>query len=373
MKRRDFVAWTAAGAAALGLAHLLRPSGAVATLLGDRERPPRTGPLPDHHDPGGGFRNPWPTADTREEGGFWRWQRERREKQMAPNPPPEALPAADPQIAYPRAAPDELRVTWVGHATFLVQVGGVNLLTDPHWSRRASPVQFAGPARFSPPGVHWESLPPIDAVLLSHDHYDHLDDDTVRRLRRTFGDTVRWFTPLEFRSWFAARRVHNVTELDWWDEDTLDGPGGPLRVVALPCQHWTSRTPWDRQRKLWASWAVFAPDGRSVYFGGDSGYFPGYPEIRERVGPFDALLLPIGAYEPRWFMRPVHMNPEEAVQTYRDLGGCGTLLGMHWGTWRLTDEDPLEPPLRMRKVWADLGLPAEQLQVLPHGGTWRQG
>jgi len=371
MKRRNFVAAAVAGAAALGLVQLFRPSGVIAAIAGDGEqRPPRAGPLPDHHDPGGGYRNPWPTADTREEGGFLRWQRERREKDLAPNPTPEQLPAAEPRIAYPRASSDELRVTWVGHATFLIQIGGVNILTDPHWSHRASPVQFAGPSRFTPPGVPWEQLPPIDAVLLSHDHYDHLDDGTVRRLRRTFGDSVRWFTPLEFGSWFAARRVRNVTEMDWWEESKLEGPAGTLRIAALPCQHWTSRTPWDRQQRLWASWAVWAPDGRSVYFGGDTGYFPGYPEIRERVGAFDALLLPIGAYEPRWFMRPVHMNPDEAARTYLDLGGTGTAFGMHWGTWRLTDEDPLEPPERMRKVWAELGLPAERLQILPHGGTW---
>jgi N-acyl-phosphatidylethanolamine-hydrolysing phospholipase D len=369
MNRRDFLAWTAAGAAVLGLAHLLRPYGAAATLAGEPQSRVRMGPLPDHHDPDGGFRNPWHTA-RREDGGFWRWQRERREKDLASDPPPGALPLDEPRIAHPRAEPEELRITWVGHATFLIQIGGLNLLTDPHWSRRASPVQFAGPARFVPPGVPWERLPPIDAVLLSHDHYDHLDDGTVRRLRRTFGDAVRWFTPLGFRSWFAARRVRNITEMDWWDETSLEGPGGALRIVALPCQHWTSRTPWDRQRKLWASWAILAPSGRSVYFGGDSGYFPGYPEIRERVGTFDALLLPIGAYEPRWFMRPVHMNPEEAAHTYRDLGGEGTLLGMHWGTWRLTDEDPLEPPVRMRKVWADLALPAADLQILHHGATW---
>jgi N-acyl-phosphatidylethanolamine-hydrolysing phospholipase D len=372
MKRRAFVAAAAAaGAAALGAVQLIRPAGALATLTGDvPERRPPPHPLPPHHDPEGGYRNVWPTAETREEGGFLRWQRERRAQQRPPDPTPDQLPAAEPDIAYPRAPADELRVTWVGHATFLVQIGGVNILTDPHWSRRASPVQFAGPARFTPPGLAWDRLPPIDAVLLSHDHYDHLDDGTVRRLRRTFGDTVRWFTPLDFAPWFAGRRVRNVTEMDWWEETTLAGPAGALRVAALPCQHWTSRTPWDRQQRLWASWAVWAPDGRSVYFGGDTGWFPGYPQIRERVGSFDALLMPIGAYEPRWFMRPVHMNPEEAARAYGELGGTGTLFGMHWGTWRLTDEDPLEPPVRMREVWTDLGLPDADLQILPHGGTW---
>jgi N-acyl-phosphatidylethanolamine-hydrolysing phospholipase D len=258
----------------------------------------------------------------------------------------------------------------VGHSTFLVQIGGVNILTDPHWSRRASPVQWVGPSRYTRPGVEWDGLPPIDAVLLSHDHYDHLDSPTVREIHRRFGDGVRWFTPLGYRRWFRRRRVSEVTELDWWQESTLSAPDGPARIVALPCQHWTSRTPWDRQKRLWASWALITPAGRSLYFGGDSGYFPGYPEIRERIGTFDTLLMPIGAYEPRWFMRPAHMNPEEVAQAYIDLGARGSLFGMHWGTWRLTDEDPLEPPQRVRRAWSERGLDAASLHVLPHGGTW---
>ena len=366
IKRRDFVARAAAGVALLGVLRWLRPGRASASPPAARAA--ARDPLPPHHDPAGGFRNPWPTAQ-RQEGGFLRWQRERRERDLPPDPAPGTLPLVEPRIAAPRAPADEIRITWVGHATFLVQVGGVNLLTDPHWSRRASPVQFAGPARFMPPGVPWESLPPIDGVLLSHNHYDHLDDGTVRRLRERFGDRIRWFTPLEYRRWFRGRGIGNVTEMDWWDEATLPGPAGALRIVALPCQHWTSRTPWDRQEQLWASWAVIAPGGRSVYFGGDTGWFPGYPEIRERVGSFDALLMPIGAYEPRWFMKPVHMNPEEAIRAYRELGGAGTLAGMHWGTWRLTDEDPLEPPARTRQVWAALGLPPERLWVPAHGET----
>jgi N-acyl-phosphatidylethanolamine-hydrolysing phospholipase D len=323
---------------------------------------------PPHHDPNGGFRNPWPAAP-REPGGFWRWQRERRGKQLAPNPSPDELPRREPRIAHPRAAANEVHITCVGHATFLIQIGGLNLLTDPQWSRRASPFQFAGPLRFTPPGIAWSELPAIDAVLISHNHYDHLDDGTVRRLRRPAGDAVRWFTPLAYRSWFRRRGVRNLIELDWWQEATLDAPDGPLRVAALPCQHWTSRTPWDGRRQLWAAWAVITPEGRSVLFIGDTGYFPALHEIPERLGTFDALLLPIGAYEPRWFMRPAHMNPEEAVQAYQDLGGQGTMIGTHWGTWRLTDEDPLEPPNRTRAAWAAAGLRPERLWIPAHGET----
>ena len=302
-----------------------------------------------------------------------RWRRERRRNGVPPDPAPGALPLVTPEIAAPRAAPDELRITWVGHSTFLIQFGSLNVLTDPHWNRRASPVQFAGPLRFVPPGISWENLPPIDAVLLSHDHYDHLDDGTVRRLHRTFGSAITWYSPLGYRAWMRRRGIRRLVELDWWGEATLAGPGGSLRVIALPCQHWTRRSPFGRSGRLWASWAILADGGPAVYFGGDSGYFPEYGEIGRHVGAFDALLLPIGAYEPRWFMRPVHMNPEEAVQAYLDLGGTGTMIGMHWGTWRLTDEDPLEPPVRTRSAWAAAGLPPERLWIPRHGETWRWG
>jgi N-acyl-phosphatidylethanolamine-hydrolysing phospholipase D len=368
MKRKQFIKLLARGTAAAGMLPLLRPAALTAALAENTGR--SIAARPDHHDPAGGFRNPWPMAHTRDDLGFLQWQRERQERELVPNPPPEDVPQTEPRFACPLAPADELRITWVGHATFLVQIGGINLLTDPHWSHRASPVQFAGPSRFVPPGIAWQALPPIDAVLLSHDHYDHLDDATVRALRRRYGDEVRWFTPLEYRRWFRSRQVRNLTELDWWGEATIAGPAGDLRVVALPCQHWTSRNLFDRNAKLWASWAVIAPNGQSVYFAGDSGFFPGYPEIGARLGRFDALLLPIGAYEPRWRMRLVHMNPEEAILTYLHLGGDGTLLPMHWGTWRLTDEDPLEPPARIRRGWRDLGLPEQALRILPHGGTW---
>ncbi len=153
MTRRKWLTLAGVGGAAFGLLHLLRPVPSVARLVFEPSGRPRPDPLPPHHDPAGGFRNPWPTAAAREDGGFWRWQRERRQKELAPDPAPESLPRSSPDIVYPRASADDLRVTWVGHATFLIQIGGFNILTDPQWSRRASPVQFAGPRRFTPPGV----------------------------------------------------------------------------------------------------------------------------------------------------------------------------------------------------------------------------
>ncbi len=188
--------------------------------------------------------NPWPTADTREGAASGAATARGWERAASPCSAVRAATRVEPRIIHPHAAPDELRVTWLGHASFLLQVGGLNILTDPHWSRRASPVQFAGPARFTPPGVEWDSLPPIDAVLI-YDHYDHLDDGTVRRLHRRFGHAVQWLAPLGYREWFASRGIRNQVEIDWWDEATVEGPGGSVRVAALPCQHWTRRTPWD--------------------------------------------------------------------------------------------------------------------------------
>ncbi|HEX8433241.1 MAG TPA: MBL fold metallo-hydrolase, partial [Longimicrobium sp.] len=173
-------------------------------------------------------------------------------------------------------------------------------------------------------------------------------------------------TPLGYRGWFARRGVRALTELDWWDEAEL---GGGVRVTCTPAQHWTRRAITEFNDRLWASYALRMPDGRGIYFGGDSGYFAGYGEIARRTGPFDAVLMPVGAYDPRWFMKPAHMNPEEAVRAYADLGGSGAFIPMHWGTFRLTDEDPLEPPVRTRAAWASAALPTGDLHVLRHGET----
>ena len=325
--------------------------------------------LPDHHRPEGGFRNPWlPPARVPGGRALWRWRLERLRSGIAPDPDPDELPVRSSDVARDRAGPRELRVTWVGHATFLLQIGRINLLTDPVWSRRASPVSWAGPARLVAPGLAFDALPPIDAVLLSHDHYDHLDDPTVRRLARRFLG-LAWITPLGFRRWLERRGATRITELDWWQEASIATPGGELRVTATPAQHWCRRSPIADARRLWASFAVSVPGGPKLFFCGDSGYFPGFREIGARLGPFDAALLPIGAYEPRWFMQAMHMDPEEAVRAYLDLGGVGAFVAMHWGTFRLSDEPPLEPPARARAAWQAAGLDGRDLWILAHGET----
>ena len=287
---------------------------------------------------------------------------------MPPNPDPAALPLAEPHLANPTVADEEVRITWVGHATFLVQLPGLNLLTDPVWSRRASPVSWRGPARFVPAVPEIDALPPIDAVLLSHDHYDHLDRPTVRALQRRFPD-IAWLTPLGYRAWFERQGAQTVVERDWWEEVPL--PGGRFRATAVPARHWTRRTPGGTNRRLWCGWTLAPSDGPGcrIYFVGDSGYCSAFQDIGSRLGPFDASLIPIGAYDPRWFMRAAHMNPEEAVQVYHDVGGAGTFVPSHWGTFRLTFEPPLEPLDRVRSAWASAGLPEKNLRVLRHGET----
>lgn len=293
-----------------------------------------------------------------------KWNRDRLLNPPPADPPAEAIPIEAPRLARPRAPKGETRITWIGHATFLIQFGGLNVLTDPVFSLRASPISRLGPRRLLPPALGIDELPPIDVVLLSHSHYDHLDAPSVEGLRDRFGDTVQWVTPLGYRSWFEGRGVRRVRELDWGEETSA----APLEITACPAQHWCRRGLRTNAR-LWASFVLRSPGGQRVYFGGDSGYFEGYREIGARHGPFDVLLLPIGAYEPRWFMKTSHMNPEDAVRAYQDLGGRGGFVGMHWGTFRLTDEEVLEPPVRTRAAWARAGLPEGDLHLPGVGGT----
>jgi N-acyl-phosphatidylethanolamine-hydrolysing phospholipase D len=320
-------------------------------------------------DESGRFVIPWPLEDSPSRGmrDIARWYRQRLRNGVAPNPPAGTFPMAEPDIAAPRNANDELRITWIGHATFLIQLAGITILTDPVWSRRASPIGWAGPSRLVPPGLGFDSLPPVDAVVLSHDHYDHLDSRTVSRLQSRFGNDLAWVTPLGYRSWLNGFGIANVTELDWWDSARLNTPGGDLDVRATPAQHWSKRSPFSERTRLWSGFVLSA--GRSnVFFCGDSGYFDGFRAIGG-LGPFAASLMPIGAYDPRWFMKPAHMNPEEAVRAYTELGRGGLFAAMHYGTFRLTDEPPQEPPVRADAAWSAAGLPREQLWIPQHGET----
>ncbi|MEP6691366.1 MAG: MBL fold metallo-hydrolase [Gemmatimonadaceae bacterium] len=328
-------------------------------------------PTYSQRDQQGRFINPWPGAEAHGLRDALKWQRERS---AVPEPelPPGTLPfpLAMPSFDAPRAAIDALSVTWVGHSTFLIQAGGINILTDPMWSERASPVQFTGPKRFMPPGIALDALPPIDLVLLSHNHYDHLDDATVRSIARGHAG-ARWVTPLGLAAWVRARGARDVTELDWWQE-TL---AGDATVTGVPAQHFSARTPWDRGKTLWCGYAVRVGE-RRLYVAGDTAFFPEFRAIGERYGPFDIACIPIGAYDPRWFMRSVHMDAEEAVRAYIELcaphsGARTAMVPMHWGTFKLTDEPLAEPPQRAVAAWRAAGLREELFWRLDHGGTAR--
>ncbi|MBA7656512.1 hypothetical protein ES703_64438 [subsurface metagenome] len=255
---------------------------------------------------------------------------------------------------------DSLVVTWIGQATFLLQMDGLNILTDPIFSERCSPVQFAGSRRVTPMPLDPARLPGIDYVLISHSHYDHLDKGAVRLL----GNGPTWLVPLGLKAWFTRQGITKVVELDWWDQAGLVNGGA---VVCVPARHFSSRRPWDRNKTLWAGWVVTTPR-RKVYFAGDTGYGPHFAEISERTGPPDLALLPIGAYRPEWFMLPIHLNPRQAVRAHLDLRAERT-IGMHWGTFILSDEPLLEPPRLFRRSARLEGLSDEEIIVLQHGQT----
>lgn len=289
----------------------------------------------------------------------WRWERLWKD---IPSADSYDFPMAENDPSFLRANRTRMTLTWIGHATLLMQIQGVNILTDPHFSERASPVQWAGPKRVVPPGIGLEDLPPIDIVIISHDHYDSLDVPTVKQLHaRAGGDRTRFFVPLGLKEWFQRIGIQTVTEMDWWDEQEAGG----LRVIATPMQHWGKRSPFSRNEHLWASWVIIA-DGFRFYFGGDSGYAPHFKETGKRLGPFDLAALPIGAYEPRWFMKNHHINPEEAVQAHIDLRSKMS-VAMHWGTFILTDEPLDEPPVRLKTAMKEKGIPEDEFLVLKHG------
>jgi L-ascorbate metabolism protein UlaG (beta-lactamase superfamily) len=252
-------------------------------------------------------------------------------------------------------------VTWVGHSTLLLQLDGVNILTDPQWSPRASPFSFAGPRRVSPPGLPFENLPPIHVVLISHDHYDHLDVATVKRLAAEH--RPKFLVPLGLKAWFANIGITDVDELDWWDHRALR----ELTFTCAPAQHFSGRTLWDRNRRLWSGWVV-AGRAKRLYFAGDTAYFAGFKEIGARLGPFDLAAIPIGAYVPATIMRASHTSPEEALQAFADVRGQH-LVPIHWGTFDLAEEALEEPPQRLAAEARRLNLAPESLWVLRHGQT----
>ncbi|WP_052449847.1 MBL fold metallo-hydrolase [Caballeronia concitans] len=302
---------------------------------------------------------------------FLKWQWERI-TQGLPKPPANGyrFPMAHPDVAFLKANRTVDTLTWIGHASALVQIDGVNILTDPVFSERASPFSFAGPKRKTPPGMTLDQLPHIDVVLISHNHYDHLDKPSIEALNRQPGGPPRFLVPLGVKAWMTGIGVTNAEEFDWGDETRAAG----LDIWFAPAQHWSARTPFDRAKTLWGSWVVKtrkdAAHAYSLFFAGDTGYSPDFRNIGARFGGFDLALIPIGAYDPRWFMHAQHVDPEEAVRIFEDLH-AKKAIGIHWGTFELTDEALDEPPRRLADAVRHAGLPADAFTVLEHGETIR--
>jgi L-ascorbate metabolism protein UlaG (beta-lactamase superfamily) len=259
-------------------------------------------------------------------------------------------------------APDEVAITFVNHVTFLIQTGGFTILTDPVWSERASPFRWLGPKRVREPGVAFEELPKVDLILLSHNHYDHLDVATLRRLKQRFDPAVlaaagdaRLVGPLGFK---------HIRELDWWHAIEFNDI---LKVTFVPAQHFSARGLSDRQKSLWGGYLIES-HGRRIYFGGDAGYSSHFADIKARLGAPDIALIGIGSYEPRWFMQPAHMNPAEAVQAHRDLGARHS-IGMHFGTFQLSAEAIDQPQADLRRALLESGIPESEFVTLHEGET----
>ncbi|KAF2268040.1 Metallo-hydrolase/oxidoreductase [Lojkania enalia] len=317
-----------------------------------------------------------------------------------PDTTPPTVPIHTPTFLPSRHTP-KLRTTWLGHACYYVEFpGGFRVLFDPVFEQCCAPINLPNLRRYTPPPCEIEDLPTVDAVVISHNHYDHLSHPTIKRIQKKF-PTAHFFAPLGNKQWFVKNGVHNVTELDWWDERDVkleltkskddeaskvsvsasdDQKSDPesitARIGALPCQHVSARTPFDKCRTLWASWSVES-GGAKVYFAGDTGYravpkvapgeddygpkyahlphCPAFAEIGRFRGPFDLGLIPIGAYEPRFVMSAMHANPKDSVNIFVDTK-CRKALGMHWGTWVLTEEDVMEPPRKLVEALKEKGI-----------------
>lgn len=322
--------------------------GLVATVLASGlcvgccvfSAPGYEGPPSDHFD-GDVFHN------SGERGGRWgdflRWRMSRDEGAW-----PEWLEVEAAERPPERVGHNDVRVTFVNHATLLVQVAGLNVLTDPIWSERASPVSFAGPRRHHAPGVAFEDLPPIDAVVISHNHYDALDVPTLRRLAEEHSPRI--YVGLGVAQYLEQEGIAGGRDMDWWDDDEL-APG--VTLTCVPAKHFSGRGLCDRDATLWCGYVVGAPGG-NVFFAGDTGYGDHFAEIRERLGPVRAALLPIGSYRPRWFMHPMHMAPEEALRAHHDLG-ANTSVAIHYFTFPLGDDGLAEPGAELETALAAEG------------------
>lgn len=310
--------------------------------------------MSDHFD-GKRFFNPHINTD-RGLTDLWRWQRSRD-----PQPWPVTVAAASPSVPVHPVIDDEtIVVTYIGQATILIQCAGINILTDPIFSQRASPLGWIGPKRVRDPGIAMDELPPIHLILLSHNHYDHMDLPSLRHLHARWSPKL--VTGLGNGAYLAARGLPGARELDWWQDCEILPD---TRVTFVPAQHWSKRGLFDRRTTLWGGLVVQSRTGR-VYFAGDTGYPAHFSEIRHHLGEPDIALLPIGAYEPRWFMGPQHMNPDDAVRAHLDLGAHQS-IAMHFATFPLTDEGIDAPAQELEKARRRHGVTPDRF-IVPEFG-----
>jgi N-acyl-phosphatidylethanolamine-hydrolysing phospholipase D len=335
-------------------------TGCLAVPLAGCLAPPEVEPLPIVEDPAllhaphgevGGFFLPWLPQSDRGFGAL-RWALTRNAFRGAPEP---RVPVVANDGGVLRAPLASAKITWVGHATFAVRDEDDVFLTDPHFGDRALVV-----GRHTPPGIPLESVPDDAFAVLSHNHYDHLDAWTVEHLP----EGVAWYVPLGMADWFRDRGVADVVELDWWESARR----GRFTITCLPSQHWSRRIEQGMNEALWCAWLIDSGK-RRYFFAGDTGYFHGFAEYGRRFAPIDVAMLPIGAYEPRWFMQEAHMNPAEAWQAFLDLG-ARHLLPMHWGTFDLTDEPIDEAPRELARVLEREGGDPARVRLLAIGETW---
>jgi N-acyl-phosphatidylethanolamine-hydrolysing phospholipase D len=302
----------------------------------------------------------------------WQWHAWWNNLPPPPSTPIPVIQADLPAIQANAKAGQAMRpaITWIGHASMLVQANGMNVLTDPVFSERASPLSWIGPKRNQAPGLPLADLPPIDVVVISHNHYDHLDVASVQALNQRSGGKTLFLVPLGLKAWFTDEGIQNVVELNWWQSHTVAG----VDFMLTPVQHWSARGVNDRRKTLWGGWAVMGPSFQ-WYFAGDSGYSADFKDTATRLasvlaprGGFDLALIPVGAYEPEWFMQPQHMNPSQAVQVHQDLGAKQS-IGVHWGTFNLTDEPLDQPPRDLAKARTAQGVADDTFFVLAIGET----
>ncbi|TMS38254.1 hypothetical protein L596_005019 [Steinernema carpocapsae] len=301
---------------------------------------------------------------------LWKWKFSEEDNSSLPSTKviEETLPVQKPDYDIGNTS---LAATWLGHATVLVQMDAVNFITDPVWSRRASPLSFAGPIRYRPPPSKITELPKINFGVISHNHFDHLDADAVMELSKRFPE-MEWFVPMGLKSWMESSVQGNtVYEMNWGEKMSREYNGKHFDIWCIPAQHWSQRGLFDKFKTLWSGWAVAGPT-RRFYYTGDTGFCEEeFDKLGKLLGPFDLSAIPIGCYAPRWFMKPQHINGEEAVQIHLKTRSKYS-MAIHWGTYAMGSNEAYdEPPKKLQEAVVSAGLSSQQFFAVKHGETWK--